>query len=421
MTSVQNHLQQLNGSKFLLILLSVFLFVQSCQTPRPQRPQPRPDERTEERRPPRPDKKIDSLDLVYPVITKQEYNIAFLLPFFLDSEERKTQRRNVTSKVATDYYMGAMLAMDTLRSCGINLNVTAIDTRIDSADVAVSLEQLYGKDIDFIIGPLFRNNLAPVYRYSAENQINFLSPFFYFHEADEPNPYFLVGIPRESDFGKAAAEFVNRRFSGENLIVLKQPLPNEQRMTEGFRAGLNPGIAEKLIDKTVTAGSLSNNFPLEIFGSNNLIFVPSDEEEFVTNIVNGLISNEINATVIGLSKWVDLRTVDPKNLEKLNLHLISSYHIDYRAPHTIKFMERYKKKFKGEPGEFAFRGYDDVLMLFSRMNQSGKYFQRHLTNTNYQLLHTNYIFEKDPVTQGYVNTYLHMLRLRDMELQKVTY
>src|SRR5690349_507031 len=147
MTSAPNHRQPLSGNKKAMgyILLSLYFFLASCAStrkpvgggdttnkktePKTETTSPSEPKKKEEAKttPPPPSRKArrqeeDSLDRVYPITLKEKYSVALILPLYLRHLELSKVQKS-TAGLAVDFYRGAWLAADTLRNCGLSLDL----------------------------------------------------------------------------------------------------------------------------------------------------------------------------------------------------------------------------------------------------------------------------------------------------------
>ncbi len=113
--------------------------------------------------------KIDSLFLFR---NKDQYQMAILMPLYLDVENKE-----VVSGLATEYYMGAQMALDSLEKLGLNVRVKIIDTKNDSSVIKKALAAPGMEETDLLFGPFFGNNAPLIGRWALENGTRMGCPF----------------------------------------------------------------------------------------------------------------------------------------------------------------------------------------------------------------------------------------------------
>ena len=94
-----------------------------------------------------PEDKNPPLDKEIMFSKKSTYNITVLLPFGLDNTQQSTTLKNL----ATEYYMGLSLAIDSLEKQGVKAVVNVVDFPTDSSQIALTLKKPELKTADLII------------------------------------------------------------------------------------------------------------------------------------------------------------------------------------------------------------------------------------------------------------------------------
>ena len=104
---------------------------------------------------------------------KDEYSIALLLPFYLDKPEGANK---AVSDYATEFYMGAKIAMDSLERLGFKAKLFIYDSKNDSASVKSILNKKEFASMDMVIGPLFPDKMGIVAEWCKKNKVRFVCP-----------------------------------------------------------------------------------------------------------------------------------------------------------------------------------------------------------------------------------------------------
>src|SRR3989338_2080872 len=101
---------------------------------------------------------------------KEEYNIALMLPFYLDGGEAGFK------DVATEFYMGVELAIDSLEKMGFKAKMYVYDAKNDSAAIMALLKKPEMKQMDLIFGPLIPQGADQVAAWYKTNGIRMVCP-----------------------------------------------------------------------------------------------------------------------------------------------------------------------------------------------------------------------------------------------------
>ncbi|MCK6649751.1 MAG: LysM peptidoglycan-binding domain-containing protein, partial [Bacteroidia bacterium] len=129
---------------------------------------------------------------------KDEYNIAFFLPFHADESNaieieklvKGEEHFSNKTKVALEFYEGAKLAIDSLKKEKLNAKIFVYDVDDkDSLGVLNLLKKPELASMDLIIGPLYGSSFMPVAKFAKENEIPIVSPFTQVNKILFENPY----------------------------------------------------------------------------------------------------------------------------------------------------------------------------------------------------------------------------------------
>jgi LysM repeat protein len=99
---------------------------------------------------------------------KETYNIALFLPFNLDSTS--TYNKSVVN-AAFDYYMGASLAIDSLRKMGLRANFYVYDYQAKNETIQQQLAKPEFKTMDLIFAPLQVTEAEIVADWGRKNKV----------------------------------------------------------------------------------------------------------------------------------------------------------------------------------------------------------------------------------------------------------
>lgn len=434
MTSVQNHLPRSSGNKPFLVWILIGLFLSSCGIFKPIGPdtekKPNREDTLKKARADKekiskdtlPPNRIDSLKKIYPSVYRPGYRIAFFLPLFLGKEMEDGSSFSRISQLAQDFYMGALLAFDTLKSCNRDFRVYVYDTKGDPRRMEKLVAQLRSKPVDLIIGPLFSQNLPPLNEYARKNKITLVSPFTFERKAIKENPYFICSKPGKKDLVKQAAQFVNKRFRGYNLFLIRSYNATERYLANQFKKYLDSGLAKKMRKYSFPEeewSRLSNKFK-DLKKDSNLVFIPSENEVFVSAVFSALRRNKVKEiTVLGMPKWLKFNNIEGKLMENLNMHFLSTYYVDYNNPETRAMFKAFRDKFYVEPNEYSISGYDLTFLYGKMLIRYGKYFQRKWYKNTYSMIHSTFNFKQKTLQNGWSNNYIHVLKFEEMKLKKV--
>ncbi|MCX6352897.1 MAG: ABC transporter substrate-binding protein [Bacteroidetes bacterium] len=436
MTSALNHLPQLSGNKMLrgfAFLVVVFMF-SACAAQQPV-PMPEKKQRPNDSRRPSDYPRIiidekdgqinpaqkpqsleeDSLDILFPVTIKEKYKIALLMPFNLKGDETGAHDKSFPS-IGQSFYKGFLMATDSLKKCGMNLEIYVFDVYknkwYDNKKIRDSLKAL---DVDLVFGSLTDIEIKPMLKFSEQNKINVVSPAASIDSCFKSN-YYFESNPSQSTYGKVAADVVRNGFKDHKIMLLNEYKTASNPMSKAF-------VEEKLSDslQVINWNGLPGYSitPRYHFWEDNVIFISSKNEVFVSAILSQLKISAKDMTIIGLYPWLYFKSQEGEVWQKYNLHLLTPYFVNNKDEDVKNFTTTHREKYNDEPDEWSFRGYDEMLFYGRMMGKYGKYFQRYLsTDNNRTTFHTVYQFEKNDCSP-WRNKTVHVLYFENYEFYKM--
>lgn len=153
-----------------------------------------------------------------PLIKKEEYGIAVVLPFMFDS--LSTPQTVIRNTIIFDLYQGMNLAQKDLEDRGIKLNLFPFDTKKKGE---VTYDLIKGKKLDeadVIIGPLYSGPSRYISAFSKENRITMINPVSSNPSIVEGNPYAYLFKPSYLTQGEKAAEFAAKKFTDNKKVFI---------------------------------------------------------------------------------------------------------------------------------------------------------------------------------------------------------
>ncbi len=372
------------------------------------------------------------------IYTKEKvFKIAYLLPLYIDynisnsydlvEEPKKANFYNITERFI-EFYEGSLMAINILREQGISAEIFVYDTKRDSATIEAILAKSEMQEMDLIIGPLYTENLQQVAHFATEHKINLVSPISQKNESLTENPFIYQVSPSKKMIIKHAAEYFDS-FIDSNLVIVYNGATEEEIATY-YRDNIQSNLAYKYASTDVEIKFI--NYQTDGYAGlvkalsktkNNTIIIPSEEEVFISKVLNTLMSYTIDykatTTVYGLPSWEYMTNVKVEHIRKLNIHFPANYTVNYSDWMTKKFVLSYRETFFAEPSAYSFQGYDITYYFVSALKRYGKYFQFCLSETdaepNKKGLFLEFAFKRIDAYSGFENNGVFMINY-DTEL-----
>ncbi len=412
MILVPNHLLQLSGNNYLIVLC-MLIFITAC---------------SKKVVPIKPAEKPASVEVVVLRVDKTverniDHSIVLLLPFQLNSLDLKTSRKSDLSKadLAIDFYQGFKLALDSLSSGGHNYNLQVFDTRNQETQIVNLAMSESVKNQDLIVGPIFPDGIRTFSEFSDLGRVLQISPLAASMPSEFNDPD-LVSINNSIDqHGREIAEFINNQYKPELVQVL---LINTQKTEDTRFSNYIKKSLSELSGSKFRITERPNAIGIEGYLSttkNNLIIITSSDKAFLLPSIDKLYklkNQKYRIELFGHPNWMKAGYLSHEKMQALNTRISASYFVNYKAQNVKNFVARYRDEFGLEPSEYSFKGFDTAYYFGLLIEKYGKQYADYLVKENYTGLHNEFRFVKDP-KYGYRNLSLKLLRYQNFELQPV--
>jgi LysM repeat protein len=389
---------------------------------------------------------------------KGSFNVAVLLPFYIWENSRRSETDNSDQskgkkKVVfrsedwiyprsvdfVEMYQGILLAADTLRSLGMQININAYDIRSDTVELTRLINSGKLAGMDLIIGPVYSSNLVKIASYARNLNIPVVSPVpLYSNEAlaNHPNLFLsnsslTLGIAQNKLAGKLSEYYDNnfvlihsdttgtgeelKRFKNLLLTELSYRMPYEDIKFKELLFYSRSKFGNDSINRL--SHSLSDR-------NKNVVIIASEESPVISEIIEDLhsLSRKFDIKVFGYPVIREIDNIDPKYLFDLDVMVYYPFWIDYSKPNVKSFISDYRSKFLTEPTakSYAWNGYDIGFYFLSGLALNGKAFIEHPEIHNPELLQNEFDFMRAGESSGFENQKLFLIRYsKDYEVIKI--
>ena len=385
-------------------------------------------------------------------------NIALLLPLYYNENARRTEidssqivRGKKVNKVIKkpdnwiyegtmpflELYNGILLAADTLRAKGLNINMSLFDVRRDTMAVIRLIESGKLSEMDLIIGPVYSQNLSIIAKYAGEKDIPVISPVpLKSNSILYDNPVVFITNPSL----EVAQEILSLKVSenhSDNLVFIHSDTAGTDPGVLAFKSMIFRDLNSKITLEEIrfkellfySRSMLSNDSINRLEHtlsekSENLVLIASEEPPVLSETIMDLhtLSKKYRIKLLGYPAMRVLKNLEPKYYFDLGIELYSPYWIDYSKADIRKFISSYRSKFLVEPPEesYAWQGYDIAYYFISGIAMHGRRFLRKPAIHNPDLLETEFDFRRIADESGFENHKLfHIKYTSDMEMKLI--
>lgn len=308
-----------------------------------------------------------------PLNFNKTINVAIMLPYQLNKYSDSIPK-NVLSKgnsilnIATDFHMGAAMAIDSLKRKGVTVNVQYFDTQNSNYKLQTIVNNNDFSETDVIIGPLF---YAKAHWLSKHVNVPVIAPVY----SRDQNSLSASNLIKSDDVSETLLEehllsYMKANYKGENIIVINDD--EEQNQSKLWR----------IVNKLKTFDSIQNIAVLKPNKGNienakfaeklredtaNWVFLISDEIVTTATAVNNLKSfmAAYDITFLAIDKGKSFDKIDNSFLGQLNFTYPTTDFVNMQDPKVKNFYTNFSSKNFTLPSKYAIRGFDvtyDVLL-----------------------------------------------------------
>ncbi len=352
--------------------------------------------------------------------TKNVIKIALLMPFCSRDINQNPNHKNADlGNACREYYQGLLIAADSLKSAGFNIEITVFDTEKDTLKFKKILEIEAVQNADFIVGPVIKEGQLMMQNFKNKKNAFHLSPLFTFTKTKINDERAIAAYPDLTFYADYFVNYLNKNSLVGNIIILVGKEVSDKSLANYLKQIVKPEFPLKVkqID-LVKVTDIYKNLSKE---NNHFIFIASDDENQI-NVALKMIadtSNTFKMNTFGLRKILDFNIINTEYWLKSNLHIISPFYIDYSNLLTKKFIETYRNHYETEPNEYAFVGYDQLIMTVSTFAQTNGSFKDLNKIAPFLLMSNRYLLKEKNNASGLQNSYLHILKYTDEGLVEV--
>jgi hypothetical protein len=312
--------------------------------------------------------------------------IAFLLPFTNENKQ------NANTERFTEFYRGALLALEDVKTQGFTANIQTFDTGFGTSSFYRILSEKFFEDVDLIVGPAYPEQVSVVAAFAKKHKIVQVVPFTSKIDKADKHEYLYQFNPATEDIAQVVADDFIEKFSKHNIVFVN--FADKDGKGAKFADVLRKNLKNKAIKyQDIFADDAVEN---ALKGKNSiLVFATSNYENF-----SKIFQNLNNPNTNDLKFWVT-EEISEKLPEIKNIYSYSLFNNNV----SKNYLQRYEKWFglrscKSVPC-YDLLGYD-ITSYFC--NADFNPLTSTFSNSNSALfLQSNFDFSMQKNGKGYLN------------------
>lgn len=320
---------------------------------------------------------------------------------------------NKITPVATDFYSGALIALDSLQKMGYKFKVNVYDSE---GDIKKITSNAGVQNSQVVIGPFTTKSFNTVAELITNNKTAVLAPLANKNIVLNPNVY--QTLPSDEVQQAQMINYLNKNYSDENMIIL----------ADSKNTGLRDKLERAFPNAKVVTEMSANGFANALnYSKENVVLLQSNDIGYVSLAVR-LLHNALKVRKNSTFPKIILATVERGNVfdsSSLSNNQLSDLHFTYPTVNKYSngsdsFSVRYQKTYGILPNKYAIRGFDLTMDAVLRLGVSGN-----LNSTNTRIGETSFLENKFAYLKnsykggGYENQGVYIVQYDNMEIKEV--
>lgn len=348
---------------------------------------------------------------------------AVMLPF-LDVSRGEADRM-------VEYYEGMLLAVDSLKRSGINLDLYTYNTGGEKASIQGLLQQRELKEMDIIFGPLHQSHIKPLAQFAQKHNIRLVIPFTSKDNTVFRNPaVYQINTPQSYLYSEVYEHFL-RQFPHAHVIFIQATQGAKDK--EEFISGLRQTLKDKgYSTRDVSENATLPEYKAALSSDRPNIFVPTSGSNLtlikilpqLTLTVREKSDSEIH--LFGYPEWQTYTKDHLESFFELDTYFYSSFYTNNLLPAAQQFTRNYRRWYSKEMDErypkFGMLGFDTGYFFLRGLARYGSDFEDSLGQMDYTPIQTGFKFGRVNNWGGFVNKKVFFVRFtKNYELVKLDF
>ncbi len=319
---------------------------------------------------------------VYASLSKQSNSngkkqLVLLLPFNMSKIEGDTLnstsmrlKKDKFLNMTLDFYSGALMAIDSAKSLGINVDVKIFDSQEtkNASNISSINQENNLETADAIIGPFYQNNVEKTAELLGKNNVPVISPLS--KDIGNAFPNLYQTIPTNEALKNAVFDFM--RAKGGNIIaVVDKKKESVRKYIQENQSGVQ--FAALLENGSLSAESFKGLF---VKDKTNYVVMETANTGMIKSTMAAMMSvmanYKVQLVILEPNETLDTDEINFENLTKLNL-MYPSITRENQSPEAKIFEKEYRKDNKISPSTYATRGFDVTFDTMMRLSQDKSY------------------------------------------------
>jgi len=287
------------------------------------------------------------------------------------------------------------------------------------------------KDMDLVVGPLYRNTIDYAVNACKERGIRIVLPFNSDSDVLYQNPYAYKGVASNMTLLDGIVDYVIEKHKHHKIILIKPTSAADLTLFERVRDRYNERIqsVSGAYSMKIVEASLGSSSGRDLNGvinkdTTNIFIIPSTNLKFVARAMSTLnqvlnmnpYSKNLKIVSFGLEDWNKYDDLDVKYRNRTNQHYASYRFVDYNSPKAVKLIKSYRAAYGTDPSIYAIQGFDFGMYFMSALHLYGTNFDLAIASHRMDLVQNDFKFRLIQQGSGRENQRVVIVSYNDFKL-----
>ncbi|MNJ88363.1 D-gamma-glutamyl-meso-diaminopimelic acid endopeptidase CwlS precursor [compost metagenome] len=350
-------------------------------------------------------------DLTKSISTKERKELVLLLPFNVSKIEGDTTssvqarlKKDNFLNMTLDFYSGALVAIDSAKTLGLNIDVKILDSQENrnSSSISSTFVQNNLTKADVVVGPFYQAHAEKTAEMLNKSNVPVISPL----SKDSGKLYsnLYQSMPTVDYLKSAMFDYMNSK--NGNIVAVVDP------KKASTRKYISDNYSNVKFASFTDKGGLSPESLKSLLVKNQMNYVVMETASIwmIKSTISALLAAQseyqLQLVILESNDALDSDEISIANLAKLRM-LYPAVTRDNDTPEALIFSKVYKKKNNIFPNQYATRGFDVTFDAMLRLSQE-KSFEETIYDAATEQVENKFNYNRNP-SGGYSNKGVYIL------------
>lgn len=336
------------------------------------------------------------------------HKIALFAPIYLDSvfdasgSYRYQKGFPQFTNPGLEFYMGAQMALDSLKKMGAPLDVYVYDSRSRSSSLTQQAADYDLNNVELMIAHGSFPDVRILADVAEKKKVPFISATLPNDAGITNNPYYVILNSTLRTHCEGIYRFIQKYHNLDRIIVYRKSGTPEEQIKDYLQDAAKTLNATQL---KIEFRDIGNDFDPNRLAQGldtirqTVCIAGSLDETFGVNLARGLtsLSSRYPLTIIGMPTWESISEFSKSNYKNVEITYTTPFYYARGNALSYKIASEFESLTKGRPTDMFYRGYETTLRFALLLLDTGKDVSSNLSRKG------NYVFTAFDIEPVFLN------------------